>query len=69
MKKTDDNESDEYKTRLFKFDFLVFVCSMTTKSSLEEDTLETEDKSCVGKWTILSYSKLNGLEIAVDTEL
>ena len=42
---------------------------MTKESSLQEDTLETEDKSCVGKWKISSYSKLDRMKIAVDAEL
>ena len=68
IEEIEDRESDEYKTRLFLFDFLVFVCSITTESSLQEDILETEDKSCVGKWKILSYSKLVRMEVAVDAE-
>ena len=67
IEEIEDRESDEYKTRLFLFDFLVFVCSITTESSLQEDILEFEVKSC--KWKILSYSKLDGMEIAVDAEL
>ena len=42
---------------------------MTTESSLQEDILETEDKSCVGEWKILSYSKPDRIEIAVDAGL
>ena len=55
--------------RLFQFDFVVFVCAMTTELSLQEVIVEPNDKSCVGKWKILSYSILDEIEIAVDAEL
>ena len=49
--------------------FVTFVCRIRTESSLKDDILETEDKSCVGKKNFFEYSKLDGMEIAVDDEL
>ena len=45
MEEIDHSESDEYKTRLFQFDFIIFACELITESLLEKDVLKRDDKS------------------------